>query len=183
MKEFFHLIPTILDCISAKTIVMRTRPNVTLSAYCHSPAWKNVRLRHQHAVGLSFRRLNQFTDFYKIWYAYYAIIPQKMCFPSGFPLQKVVYTSSHLHICYKPNPSNFSWFLSIYLSGLVTAVAVFRNPNAIPFCLTTDLVLNVLFSWLLVQLPSTFFLDVLFSFSPLVSTPWLILVVSPLASF
>ena len=24
-------------------------------------------------------------------------------------------------------------FLSIYLSGLVTAVAVFRNPNTIPF--------------------------------------------------
>ena len=28
---------------------------------------------------------------------------------------------------------------SIYLSGLVTAVAVFRNPNTIPFYLTTDL--------------------------------------------
>jgi len=27
--------------------------------------------------------------------------------------------------------------LSIYLSGLVTAVAIFRNPNTIPFCLTT----------------------------------------------
>ena len=60
---------------------------------------------------------------------------------------------------------------SIYLSGLVTAVAVFRNPNTIPFCLTTDLLLNVLFSWLLVHLPSTFFLDVLFFFFPLVSTP------------
>jgi hypothetical protein len=33
--------------------------------------------------------------------------------------------------------------LSIYLSGLVTAVAVFRNPNTIPFCLATDLLLNV----------------------------------------
>jgi len=43
--------------------------------------------------------------------------------------------------------------VSIYLSGLVTAVAVFRNPNTIPFCLATDL-LNVLFSWLLVHLPS-----------------------------
>jgi hypothetical protein len=32
---------------------------------------------------------------------------------------------------------------SIYFSGLVTAVAVFRNPNTIPFCLTTDLLLNV----------------------------------------
>ena len=61
--------------------------------------------------------------------------------------------------------------VSIYLSGLVTAVAVFRNPNNIPFCLTTDMLLNVLFSWLLVHLPSTFFLDVLFFFFPLVSTP------------
>jgi hypothetical protein len=34
--------------------------------------------------------------------------------------------------------------LSIYLSGLVTAVAVFRNPNTIPFCLTTDLLLKCL---------------------------------------
>jgi hypothetical protein len=50
---------------------------------------------------------------------------------------------------------------SIYLSGLVAAVAFFRNPNTIPFCLTTDLLLNVLFSWLLVHLPFTFFLDVL----------------------
>ena len=54
-------------------------------------------------------------------------------------------------------------FKSIYLSGLVTAVAVFRNPNTITFCLTTDLLLNVLFSWLLVHLLSRFFLIVLFS--------------------
>ena len=59
---------------------------------------------------------------------------------------------------------------SIHPSGLVTAVAVFRNPNTIPFCLTTDLLLNVLFSWLLLHLPSTFFLDVLFFFFPLVLT-------------
>jgi hypothetical protein len=45
--------------------------------------------------------------------------------------------------------------LYIYLSGLVTAVAVFRNPNTIPFCLTTDLLLNILFSWLLVHLSPT----------------------------
>ena len=62
---------------------------------------------------------------------------------------------------------NRIYYLSIYLSGLVTAVAIFRNPNTIPFCLTTDLLLNVLFSWLLVHLPSTFFLDVLFFFFPL----------------
>jgi len=51
-------------------------------------------------------------------------------------------------------PGGSTYSLSIYLSGLVTAVAVFRNPNTIPFCLATDL-LNVLFSWLLVHLPST----------------------------
>jgi hypothetical protein len=61
--------------------------------------------------------------------------------------------------------------LSIYLSGLVTAVVIFRNPNTIPFCLTTDLLLDVLFPWLLVRLPSTFFLDVHFFFSPPVSSP------------
>jgi hypothetical protein len=73
--------------------------------------------------------------------------------------------------------SDFGWFptwctkflfihISIYLSGLVTAVAIFRNPYTIPFCLTTDLLLNVLFSWLLVHLPCTFFLDILFLLSP-----------------
>ena len=71
----------------------------------------------------------------------------------------------------KLNSDLTTYFLFIYLSGLVTAVAVFRNPNTIPFCLTTDLLLNILFSWLLVHLPSTFFLDVLFFFFPLVSTP------------
>jgi len=66
----------------------------------------------------------------------------------------------------------FFLYLSIYLSGLVTAVAVFRNPNTIPFCLATDLLLNVLFSWLLVHLPFTFFLDVLFFFLyPLIKFP------------
>jgi len=66
---------------------------------------------------------------------------------------------------------NDAWILYlqfIYLSGFVTAVAVFRKPNAIPLCFCTDLVLNFLLSWLLVLLPSTFFLDVLFSFSPVV---------------
>ena len=48
---------------------------------------------------------------------------------------------------------------SIYLSGHVTAVDVFRNPNTISFCLTTDLLLNVLFSWLLVHLPSIHSID------------------------
>jgi hypothetical protein len=38
--------------------------------------------------------------------------------------------------------------LFIYLSGLMIAVAVFRNPNTIPFCLTTGLLPNVLFEML-----------------------------------
>jgi len=63
---------------------MRTRRNVTLSACCLSYQLtvtpqheKNVGLRDQHAVCPSFRGLNQFTDFYKIWYAYYANTSQK----------------------------------------------------------------------------------------------------------
>jgi len=64
-----------------------------------------------------------------------------------------------------------STHLSIYLSDFLTAVAVFRKPNAIPLCFSIDLVLNFLLSWLLVLLPSMFFLDVLFSFSPVVSNP------------
>ena len=53
--------------------------------------------------------------------------------------------------CSYANNFFLSFQLSIYLSGLVTAVAVFRNPNTISFCLTTDLLLNFLFSWLLVH--------------------------------
>jgi hypothetical protein len=56
-------------------------------------------------------------------------------------------------------------------SGFITTVAVFRKPKAAPLCFSIDLVLNFLLSWLLVLLPSTFFLDVLFSFSPGVSIP------------
>jgi hypothetical protein len=47
----------------------------------------------------------------------------------------------------------------------------FRILNIIPPCFSIDLVLNFLLSWLLVLLPSAFFLDVLFFFSPLVSIP------------
>jgi hypothetical protein len=36
---------------------------------------------------------------------------------------------------------------SIYLSGFITAVAVFRKPNAIPLCFSIDLVLNFLLSY------------------------------------
>ena len=57
---------------------------------------------------------------------------------------------------------------TFYPSGFITAVAVFRKPNAIPLCFSIDLVLNFLLSWLLVLLPSTFFLDVLFFFFPVV---------------
>ena len=42
---------------------------------------------------------------------------------------------------------------------------------AIPLCFSLDLVINFLLSWLLLLFPSTFFLDVLFSFSPMVSNP------------
>jgi hypothetical protein len=54
--------------------------------------------------------------------------------------------STHLvrslqHISYT-KCSSFKIYLSIYLSSLVTAVAIFRNPNTIPFCLTTDLLQN-----------------------------------------
>jgi hypothetical protein len=53
------------------------------------------------------------------------------------------------------------------ISGPTTAVAVFRNPNTIPFSLTTDLLLVVLFPWLLLHLTSTFFWKSSFS-----SFPW-----------
>jgi hypothetical protein len=59
-------------------------------------------------------------------------------------------------------------YLSIYLSCFITAVAVFRKPNTIPLCFSIDLVLNFLLSWLLVLLVAMFFLDILFSFSPVV---------------
>ena len=59
----------------------------------------------------------------------------------------------------------------IYLSGFITAVAIFQKPNAIPLCFSIDLFPNFLLSWLPVLLLSTFFLDVLFSFFPLVSIP------------
>ena len=39
--------------------------------------------------------------------------------------------------------------ISIYPSGFITAVAVFRKPNAIPLCFSIDLFLNFLLSWLL----------------------------------
>ena len=65
------------------------------------------------------------------------------------------FLSFFLSFTYLPTylPTHPPTYLS--LSGHVTAVAVFRNPITIPFCLTTDLLLNVLFSWLLVHLPST----------------------------
>jgi hypothetical protein len=60
-------------------------------------------------------------------------------------------------------------YIYLSISGPKTAVAFFRNPNTIPFCLTTDQLLNVLFPWLLIHLPSTFFLDVLFFFFLLIA--------------
>ena len=64
------------------------------------------------------------------------------------------------------------YYPSIHPSGFITAVAVFRKPNAIPLCFYIDLFLNFLLSLLLVLLPSTFFLDVLFFFSPMVPEAW-----------
>ena len=51
--------------------------------------------------------------------------------------------------------------ISIY-PVFLTAVAVFRKTNAVPLCFSKDLVLNFLSSWLLVLLPSTFYLGFLF---------------------
>jgi len=60
----------------------------------------------------------------------------------------------------------------IHLSiRLLTAVAVFRKPITISLCFSFYLNLNFLFSWLLVLLSFTFFLYVLFSFSPVVLNP------------
>jgi len=58
--------------------------------------------------------------------------------------------------------------LQFYLSRVLTTVAPFQKPNTIPLCFSIDLVLNFLLSWLLVLLPSTFSLGVLFSFSSMV---------------
>ena len=68
-------------------------------------------------------------------------------------------------------PYPFIYHLSVRGVFFLTAVAVFPKPNAISLCFSIDLVLNFMLSWLLVLLPSTFFLDVLFSFSPVVSNP------------
>jgi hypothetical protein len=48
-------------------------------------------------------------------------------------------------------------FFFIYLSGSMTAVAVFRKPNAIPPRFSIDFVLYFSLSWLRVLLPSMFF--------------------------
>ena len=58
--------------------------------------------------------------------------------------------------------------ISIHLSGFMKSVAFFRKPNAIPLCFSIHVVLNFFLSWLLLLLLSTFFLDVLFLFSPVV---------------
>ena len=72
---------------------------------------------------------------------------------------------------YRDRPSS-SITAIIYLSlRFLTAFAVFRKQNAIPLCFSTDLVLHFLLSWLLVLFPFTFSLNVLFSFSPVVSNP------------
>jgi len=82
-------------------------------------------------------------------------IHQATCFgppgpPSGLTYEQVRLITVHFWI---PN------CLSIYLSGLVTAVAVFRNPNTIPFCLTTDLLLTV-YKDVIIMLCATWYIKV-----------------------
>jgi hypothetical protein len=72
----------------------------------------------------------------------------------------------NIQICVR---SIFS-FISIYLRSYDSCRRL-PEPKHHSFLLTTDLLLDVLFPWLLVRLPSTFFLDVLFFSFPLVSTP------------
>ena len=62
-----------------------------------------------------------------------------------------------------------NFYLSVRF--FLTSVTVFRKPNAIPLRFSIDVVLNFLLSRLLVLLPSTFFFDVLFFFSPVVPIP------------
>jgi hypothetical protein len=58
---------------------------------------------------------------------------------------------THFHpfrsaLCFRlPNLPYSKYIFYLSISGPTTAVAVFRNPDTIPFCLTTDLLLNVLF--------------------------------------
>ena len=94
-------------------------------------------------------------------------VEHKMCFDflynfcmEHFSLQKEFNEVSQMNIDIHHLPS-----------GFIRAVAVFQKPNAISLCFSIDLFLYFLLSWLLVLLPSTFFLDVLFSFSPVVPIP------------
>ena len=94
--------------------------------------------------------------------------------PAGIEPATFLFVAQHLNHCATAVPLFYllgiemygnpvissGQFLSIYPSGFITTVAVFRKPNAIPLCFSIDLVLNFLLSWLLVLLPSTFFLDV-----------------------
>ena len=50
----------------------------------------------------------------------------------------------HVHV----TAASTSGSQSIYLSGFLTAVAVFWKPNVIPLCFSIDSVLNFLLSWL-----------------------------------
>ena len=94
-----------------------------------------------------------------------------------------IYLSIYLPI-YLPVCLSICLSLSLYLSIYsITAVAVFRKPNSIPLCFSTDLVPHSLLPCLLVLLLSTFSLHILFFFFPVVSIQLLILVFSPLASF
>ena len=80
--------------------------------------------------------------------------------------------STNLHVLHILEAPHSIWSLgNFHPSGFITAVAVFWKPNTIPLCFSIYLFLSFLMSWLLVLLPSTFFLDVLFFFSPVVPIP------------
>jgi hypothetical protein len=96
---------------------------------------------------------------------------------------RYAYIAYLVHVKHDGDHNNhWDFFLSIYLPGSITAVAVIRKPNAIPLCFSTDLDLNFSLSWLRVLLPFMFFADVLFFASSLVPIRKLISVFTPLAS-
>ena len=110
-------------------------------------------------------------------------LPSAMCTYTSWHHSVISCFETSLHVFMSPYSAfhglSVSWlclhisffYLSIHPSGFLTAVTVFRKPNAILLCFSIHLFLNFLLSWLLVLLPSTFFLDVLFFFSPVVPIP------------
>ena len=86
---------------------------------------------------LPFQGLNQLTDIYKIWHAYYTNSSKKRCFSRQVSHQKAVCTSC-LHSCYMPNPSNYSWFNHPYYIWWEEQIMVQQRSKAIPVQGWTD---------------------------------------------